>query len=200
MTKTAYVGLLILAVLVGIFIGYCMWMPTWQIPHLLKYDILKDTLTIVLAVMAVGIAVVGYSIYLILSGRLQIESASASRMESIKSAIRLFIISGYIFWENYDKTGKKETQFLELAIDLTERALSSFNELPEKEAGNRENDKLLCKIKNNLAYYFAEGKKPENKDTAIQYVEYLKERMSKYSEEKENWLDTYNFVYQQYQN
>lgn len=198
MTKTAYIGLIILAAVVGLFIGYCIWMPTWQIPHLLKYDILKDTLTIVLAVVAVGIGVVGYSIYLILSGRLQTESASASRLETIKGSIRLFIHAGFVFWENYDNAKKKEAQHLDIAIGLTERALLFHNQLPEKEARNKENDRLLCLIKNNLAYYFALRGKAENKDLAKEYAEYIRERISKYSEEKDNWLDTYDFVKQQY--
>lgn len=199
MAKTAYIGLLILAVLVGLFIGYCLWIPTLQIPYLLKYDILKDTLTIVLAVLAVGIAVIGYAIYLILSGRLEIESALTARLETLKGSIRLFVHSGFVFWESYDKTKKKESQYLEMAIGLTERALLFFNELPDNEAKNRENDKLLCKIKNNLAYYYAERKKPEDSDLAKEYAEYIRKRMSKYSEEKDNWLDTCNFVYQRYQ-
>jgi len=199
MTKAAYIGLIILAVLVGLFVGYCIWTPTWQIAHLLKYDILKDTLTIVLAVVAVGIGVIGYAIYLILSGRLSAESAETARFETQRESIRLFVHIGFVFWESYDKTGKGEKEYVEVAIGLTERALLFFNELPDKEAKNRKNDKLLCKIKNNLAYYYAIRKKPEDSDLAKEYAEYIRERMSKYSEEKDNWLDTCDFVYQQYQ-
>ena len=198
MSKTAYIGLLILAASVGLFAGYCIWMPTWQIPYLLKYDILKDTLTIVLAVVAVGIGVIGYSIYLILSGRLQTESASASRLEAIKGSIRLFIHAGFVFWENYDNAKIKEVQHLEIAIGLTERALLFHNQLPEKEARNKENERSLCLIKNNLAYYFALRKKVEDRDIAREYAEYIREQISKYAEEKANWLDTYDFVKQQY--
>ena len=152
MTKRAYVGIVILAVLVGLFIGYCVLTPTWHVPLQLKYDVLKDTLTIVLAVVAVGIGVIGYSIYLILSGRLQTESASASRLEAIKGSIRLFIHAGFVFWENYDNAKIKEVQHLEIAIGLTERALLFHNQLPEKEARNKENERSLCLIKNNLRY------------------------------------------------
>ncbi len=196
MTKAGYIGLLVLAVLVGLFIGYCVLTPTWQASQMLRYDVLKDTLTIVLAVSAVGIAVLGYGIYLILSGRLKTESALASRIEALKGAVRQFLISGYMFWEYYENTGKKQAEFLKLAIDFTERALATFNELPADEAKKRDNEKALCKIKNNLAYYYADALEAE--DIAKEYAEYIKKMMPKYAEEKENWLDTYNHVYQRF--
>jgi len=198
MTKTAYVGLILLAVLVGLFAGYCIWIPDWHMPYLFKYDILKDTLTIVLAVLAVGIAVIGYAIYLILSARLRTESASASRLESVQEAVRLFIHSGFVFWESYDKATKKEPQNLEIAIGLTERALIFYNQLPTKEAHNKENERQFCLIKNNLAYYFALRKEAEDRDTAREYAEYIRNKVSEYPGDKANWLDTYDFVKQQY--
>lgn len=76
MTKTAWIGLIILAVLVGLFVGYWIWIPDWHLPYLLKYEILRDTLTIVLAVSAVVIAVTGYAFYLIVSERLRVISRS----------------------------------------------------------------------------------------------------------------------------
>ena len=141
---------------------------------------------------------IGYSIYLILSGRLKAESAATARLETLKESIRTFVHTGFVFWESYDKMDEKEIQYVEVAIGLTERALLFFNKLPDSEAKNRENDKLLCKIKNNLAYYYAIRNKPEDSGTAKEYAEYIRERMSKYVEERDNWLDTYNFVYQQY--
>ena len=200
MTKTGYVILIILALLVGLFIGYCIWTPSWALPQILKYDILKDTLLIVLAVMAVGITVIGYGIYLILSERLKIESASTARVETQKGSIRLFIHSGFIFWESYDNSKKKEKQYLEMAIALTEIALRYFSNLPDNEGASRENDKLLCQIKNNLAYYYAERKRAVDASLAKEYVEYLRERLSKYPELRELWQDTGEFVYQQYGN
>ena len=198
MNKKAYVGIVILALLLGIFIGYCLLLPTWQIPSQFKYDVLKDTLTIVLAVLAVGIVAIGYAIYLILSGKLATESVATTRLVTLREAIRTFVHIGFVFWESYDKTDEKENHLVEVAIGLTERALLFFNELPEKEARGKENDKLLCKIKNNLAYYYAIRNKPEDSDIAKEYAEYIRGRMSKYVDEKDNWLDTYNFVYQQY--
>jgi len=198
MTKTVWVGLIIIALLVGLFIGYCIWTSTWTMPQALKYDLFKDILTIVLAVLAVGITVIGYGIYLILSERLKTESASTARIETQIGSIRLFIQSGFTFWRSYDNSRKRQKQYLEMAIELTEIALSYFSKLPDDEAGKRENDKLLCQIKNNLAYYYAERNRTADGDLAKEYVEYIHERLSKYSDLREAWQDTYEFVHQQY--
>ena len=201
MSKKAFVVLLVLAVLLVLlvlFFSNLIWGETWRVPPQFKYDVLKDTLTIVLSGVAIVIAIVGYGIYLILSGRLSTESAATARLETLRESIRAFVHIGFVFWESYDKTGEKENHYVEVAIGLTERALLFFNELPDREAQSKENDKLLCKIKNNLAYYYAIRRKPEDGDIAKEYAEYIHVRMSKCVEEKENWLDTYNFVHQQY--
>ncbi len=197
MTKKSYVGIVILALLVGLFIGYCVLAPTWSVPSQFKYDILKDTLTIVLAVLAVGIAVISYTIYQILSGKLAAESAIIASSETLKESARAFVEIGFVFWKSYDEMSNEENQYIEIAITLTEHALFIFNRIPDREAKNRENDKLLCNIKNNLAYYYAIRNKPRDCDTAKEYAEYIYEKMSKYGKEKDNWLDTYTFVYRQ---
>lgn len=193
--KAVYVGFLILATLFGLFIGYYIWVPTWQIPHAFRYDILKDTLAIVFLVLALGIGAVGYGSYQILSGRLQTESASASHVEMTRGAARLFTHLGYLFWEKYKRTDKEELQYRDLAIDITEHGLRYMSELPEKE---RENEELLCTIKNNLAYYLAERNEAKDKELAKDYVEYIRKRIQKYPAEKAAWLDTCNFVRQRY--
>jgi len=198
MSKKAYVGIVILALLLGFFIGYCLLLPTWQIPSQFKYDVLKDTLTIALAVLAVGIAVIGSAIYLIVLGQLQAKTTSIARVEAKKGSVRLFIHAGFVFWESYDRAAKKELTYLEVAIGLTERALNFYYQIPSKEAEDRETQRSFCLIRNNLAYYFALRKRPEDKDLAREYADYIRERVSDYAEDRANWLDTYDFVKSQY--
>lgn len=198
MNKKAYIGIVILALLLGIFIGYCLLLPTWQIPSQVKYDVLKDTLTIVLAVLVVGIAVIGSAVYLIVLGQLQAKTASTARVETTKGSVRLFIHAGFVFWESYDRAVKKEPNYLEIAIGLTERALDFYYQIPSKEAEDRETQRSFCLIRNNLAYYFALRKRPEDKDLAREYADYIRERVSDYAKDKANWLDTYDFVKSQY--
>ena len=119
--RPIYIGFLIQSVLFGLFLGYYIWVPTCQTPAEFRYDILKDTLTIVLAVLAVGMGLIGYAVYQILTGRLQREATSASSLEMTRGSARLFTHLGYVFWEKYESTKKKEEarQYLNVAIDIT---------------------------------------------------------------------------------
>jgi len=185
-------------VLIVLFTVNYVWLPTAQAPSQFKYDILKDTLTIVLTVLAVGIAATGWLLYIVISKQLKNETVSFARIETRRSSSHLFTRSGFVFWESYERAKGREPQYLEMAISLTERALLYFNEIPDEEAKKRENDRLLCEIKNNLAYYYAVRKSKDDKEVAREYAEYIYERLSKYATEKDNWLDTYRFVNQRY--
>ena len=208
MSKKAYVGLLIFTVLLVIlilFVGYLIWGETWQAPSVFKYDILKDTLTITLTVLAVGIAVVGYLIYQVMSIRLQTESARAAHIATTKHCAKWFAYIGFIFWQTYDQRRDDQrregnSQYLEMAISFTERGLAYFNELPESEAKSREGDELLCKLNNNLGYYLAERHRTEDKDLSRECADYVRERILKYPQHKDHWLDTCTFIDQQYPN
>ena len=198
MSKRAYAGLVILALSVGLFISYRVLTPTWHVPLQLKYDVLKDTLTITLTVVAVGIAVIGYAIYLIVLGQLQTKTAMTVRTETTKGAIRLFIHDGFIFWENYDKAVDKDPNYLEIAIAHTERALEFHNQLPSGETEDRATRLSFCLIRNNLAYYFALRKRPEDRDLAMEYAEYVRKQASNFPGERANWIETYQFVKREY--
>lgn len=201
MSKKAFVGLLMLAVmlvLLVLFFVNLIWGETWRIPPLLKYDILKDTLTIVLAVLVVGIAVIGSTIYLIVLGQLQAKTTMIARVEAKKGSVRLFIHAGFVFWESYDRAVKKELTYVEVAIGLTERALEFYYQIPTKETKDRETQRSFCLIRNNLAYFFALRKRPENKELAREYANYIRKQASDYAEDRENWLETYDFVKSQY--
>lgn len=201
MSKKAFVGLLVLAVLLVLlvlFFGNLIWGETWQVPSQFNYDVLKDTLTIVLSVSAVVIAILGYLVYLIMSERLRADTALTSRVESLKVSVRLFLISGYTYWEYYDAATTKIPKHLVMAIEQTERALQTYNLLPEKDAKKPDMERECYLIKNNLAYYFAERRNKDDRERAIKYAEDIRDGISRFPKEKENWLDTYSFVKKQY--
>ena len=196
MTKLGYIGLVVLALLIGIFVGYCVLVPTSGVPEQFKYDVLKDTLIIVLAILAVGIGVIGYTIYIILSDKLKQDAAKSARVEALKISIRLFIVSGYTCWEHYETT--KSSSYLEMAIELTQRALETYVSLSKEGEKIDEIDREYYLIENNLAYYYAEKGNEDDKETAIKYAKDIYEQTDKFPKDKENWLDTYHFVKEKY--
>ncbi len=198
MARREWIGLIILALLIGLGVGYYVLTPTLSTLAQYKYDVLVDTLVIVLTVSAVVIAVVGYLLYLLLSERLKEEARDAAREQSTKETVTSFIHIGFVFWLSFDNTGQTEKELIESSIGITERALLFFNQLSKDYTKSSDGDKMLCKINNNLAYYYGILQKPEHRELAHEYAGYIKARMSRYPEERTNWQDTYDFVYRQY--
>ena len=96
---------------------------------------------------------------------------------------------------------KRDIWKLNQAIETTELGYDRYiSELDEQE---RESELLICWIKNNLAYYYAERRKfeaakPGDAVTAQKFVKYVHNRIDKYPEEEEDWIHTYKFVQQQF--
>lgn len=62
----------------------------------------------------------------------------------------------------------------------------------------RKHERLICDVKNNLAYYYAKRGSPVDRKTAREFADYIEERISKYPDAKETWVDTVEFVRKQY--
>lgn len=188
--KAIYLVLAVLLVLAGLFIGYLLWFPTFQVPHQFKYDVLKDTLTIVLAFITVAVAVLGAVVYRIVSLTLERERETFERetgqrimMESRRWRARLATNVGYSLYKMED---------LEEAILWTKEAHDVHAlELDEREP---ENELLLGQIRNNLASYFALTKK--ERDLARGYAKYIHNISHKYPKEGETWEETYKEVFE----
>jgi len=182
--KALSVVLSIVAILlIGLFIGYLVWAPIWELPQELsfdKYDVLKDTLIIALTFAAVAIAVLGAAVYRIVSQRLEAETGKRIADESKRWIAWLATSTGYCF---------SEIGNIEQAIRLTEGAHEYAQELDERE---RKNQLLLGEIRNNLASYFVQAKK--ERDLARGYAEYIHKKSHKFPKQREAWEKTYNEV------
>lgn len=163
-----------------------------------KYAIFRDVLTIVLAIAAVAIAVVGYVVYRYLDEHITRhaieEVRSAARVERYLSSAYRLVSSGYTYWVHYTNT--KEKNSLELAISITERAYTEH--AVHLDEHDREHQELICTIKNNLGYYLAERGKPEDGHVAHQCVEYIRSKEIDFPKRKTFWEDTYRFVINKY--
>jgi len=181
--KAVYLALAILLVLAGLFTGYLLWFPTCEVPQVFKYDVLKDTLTIVLTIIAIAIAVVGYLVYRIVSQRLETETGKRITDESRRWITRLATSTGYSFWE---------LGFRDEAIRLTEEAHDEYaSRLDEKEPENQE---LIGTIRNNLAFYYSQTN--QKRDFARGYAEYIHKISHKFPKHRETWENTYRQVFE----
>ena len=170
--------------LIGLFIGYLLWGPTWEVPQEFKYDrydVLKDTLIIVLTLAAIAIAVLGAAVYVIVSQRLETETGKRIMDESRRWITRLATSVGYSLWE---------LNFRDEAIRLTEEAHDEYaSRLDEKE---RENQELIGSIRNNLASYYSETE--QKREFARGYAAYIHKISHKFPKRREIWEGTYREV------
>ena len=175
------VALSIFAILlIGLFIGYLLWGSAWEVPQELKYgkyEVLKDALIIVLTLAAIAIAVLGGAVYVIVRQTLLKETEQRINIERIKLRARLATSLGYAVYK---------MNLLQEAIEFTKEAHDLANDLDEKE---RENQRLIGAIRNNLASYFAEA--GQDKDLARGYAKYIYNIRHKFPEQSETWEKTY---------
>ena len=186
-------GLLVVAVLVvGLLIGYVLRGPTWELPQefvIDKYDVLKDTLTIVLTFATITIAVLGAAVYVIVSLTLERridtferETGKQITKESKRWIVWLASLTGNKFWE-MDKRDQ--------AIKLTEEAHEYAQELDEKKLKNQQ---LIGEIRNNLASYYVGTR--QKADTAQGFAAYIHNISHKFPKQRAAWEDTYRKVFE----
>ena len=97
---------------------------------------------------------------------------------------------------------------MDQAINVTKKGYDDCATELEKRDRDLDSDSewLICWVKNNLAYYYAEKQKLGtatlgDKALAQRFIKYVYARIDKCpkkGEESEAWVDTYNFVQQQF--
>lgn len=167
-----------------------------------SYALLRDILTIVIAIAGVAIAAGGYLVYRLISERAEARvvaaASSAVNTEILATTAHSLAISGYIFWVEYELNEQKRpnpnSPWLRNAISLTQLAWEEYG----KKLDERKYERLICGIKNNLAFYLAERGCTDDRDTALTFAQYIHEREPNYPRDAPIWLNTYTFVMKKY--
>lgn len=167
------------------------------------YDLLKDTFMIILAIGGISVAFVSMIFKIIVdsikaSTVKDTESMIKDNSNNIQATIHANVYA-MAFWSDYKATGK--TEYLNRAIERTRVAYNEYASKLDKEKS--ENEKLICWIKNNWAYYLAERRKCKvsqkgDEDLARNYAKEAYEKIGKFPEHAEAWSDTYKFVQEQF--
>jgi len=144
---------------------------------------------IALAVIAAVITLYVAMVYKLLSKTLRDEARSEAEKVMLKLGAKTLIYIGYVYWEDY--VISREETYLKIAIDVTEDAYNDFAKYLEES----EYEYLICKLKNNLAYYYAARGRLEDGAKARQYAEYILDKSPKFdSSFKADIIDTYRYV------
>lgn len=142
-------------------------------------------LQIILAIIAVVLGGGFFGIYKILSYQLQKEAETKAH-QTIKARIAdLYGVIGYMYWRDYDIT--KDFQYLEESIEHTRFALEECQEINEKD-----NELLICRLKNNLASYiiYRKDNKDGDKEIVAECVNYLRSRLTYHLDKQDTWSIT----------
>lgn len=156
---------------------------------------LSTLLTILLTLLALGVAGFGTGTYVILAGRIRSEARKSAGIQMDRAATYILATTGYTSWLDYKTTTNPE--HLNTAIFLTERAYSRHGTRLDEE--DYYNQKLICEIKNNLGYYLAERARIGKKESGDEKIakecgKYIWDRLEKYPEKRKDWKDTTDFI------
>lgn len=159
------------------------------------YPLFRDILQIVLAIAAVAIAALGYLIYRIVAQRLQIRAEEEIGNERRRIAAKLCSDIGLLRWRDFERITPPNPQYRQDAIDMTEKAHRYASELDERDPRN---ERIIAAVRNNLAWYFANRGRSQDRGKARGYAQYIHARSQNFPEEKEEWEDTYREVMRVY--
>ena len=170
-----------------------------------RYDVLRDTLTIVLAVTAIVIAVLGLAAYRVL--RLTLSESIHSEIDEkyLRMIARSQVAAGYIHWDHYKRTGL--SFLLEYAIQSTEDAHTHISNSSDKGSEGEKFENEIVRVINNWGYYLAEKAKACNqgiwegepiseqeKALAHSFADFLAQRLHRYPEFVDEYGDTIDYI------
>lgn len=157
--------------------------------------VFRDVLQIVLAVAAVAIAAFGYLIYRIVVQRLQIRAEEEIGSERRRTTAKLYTYMGLLRWRDFERITPSDPRYREDAIDVTEKAHEYASALDEHDPRN---EWIIAAVRNNLAWYLADRRRPQDRDKARGYAQYIHVRSQNFPEEREEWERTYEEVMRVY--
>lgn len=198
---TGIIFILLILFMLALFGGYvCSFLKHGgQITD--KYEVFRDVLIIVLTVLIIGLTIISivigvfaYLTYRYASSWIERRVKEVAETERHYSSAYILTTSGYVYWLDYTKT--KDNEYLEKAINLTERAYSEHSS--HLDIQERKNQRLICVIRNNLGYYLAERGKKEDREFACECAEYIRSKIIDFPEVKGRFADTIAFIKQRY--
>lgn len=179
---------------------YTFLTPPYQIAE--QYEVFKDLLAIILAIIGVAVGVMGYGIYRYVSERVEgkaMEKVGRAAGDSMDWSCAFALCeTGYTFWRLYKRTNKDF--YLKEAIVLTEMAYKHASSLDERDP---KYEKMMCDIMNNIGYYYAERARIEkgrieDREFARDCARYIRDKILKYPDQRAIWQETYDFIFEQY--
>ncbi|QMU54961.1 MAG: hypothetical protein GKS07_08765 [Nitrosopumilus sp.] len=178
----------------------------------IEYEIFVDTIQTLLGVFGIIFAVLfggaTYGLYIFLSSKFEKKTKETTSTVIRQKTAKLYLAIGYNSWQQFNmlneriektKRTKEEAlamkSMLDYALDVTSDGLNELDGLDVDE-----NEKSLCMLKNNYAYFLTEydSWNSEDKKQAQILCDFISVRSIKYKDRKKDWYDTIKVVNDKY--
>jgi len=196
--------LIIFVFIIG-FIYSSLFFGAYQVD---KYTVFRDILTLILSISALSVAALGVAIYKLIylnferQMKEKIEKINSQWDEKIQCEIdrmfsALYLELSITYWRQYERDYKmgrvlipEKKEFLDLALRTGETALEKVNKLDEEKF-----EKLICSVKNNLAYHLVMRGFASDFQRIIALAKYAYDRIWDFDyKDTWIWVETYAFA------
>lgn len=205
---TVLAGLMVTAVFLSMLFGIVLPL-VWRLhfgeaPPRNTLDV-SFVLTSVLAVVALLASAFGGGVYYILSRRIQDQAREAAELRARRALAVSLNNQGFYYWEQYERTRddlRADHFLLDIAIEITSDAYDDYAKRLDEQDTYYE--KVICGIKNNLAYYLAEKQSQGlsvsavKRQQACECADYVEKRLTRYPKSADKWSETVLFVRQHF--
>lgn len=168
------------------------------------------TLTLLLALLSIGISAFGLGAYRIMRDQIQSESVEMAkavveeaRVQACRNSASLVNRIASLRWSDYQMSKQMPNfkawsdSFLNDAIELADHAYILCIE--GLDVSTRENELLICEIASKLVWYLAERGKSEDRNVALGIAVYLDEKIIRYGDEaRREWIGALTFTRSRY--
>jgi len=158
-----------------------------------KMEIGTHFLTIIGLLMVV-IAIIAGLAYLVLSRSVEGKVISSAEKKLNFEVSNVQADTAHTFYIHYENTQNRK--YLDRAIDLNTQTYASHARFLDLKSPD--NEKLVCWLRNNLAYYLAERRNVADEKLAKEHAEFIIQRGVEQAKWWPRFKDTYDFVYKQY--
>jgi hypothetical protein len=214
-----FIGVVVsLAVVFGIAAPF-VWIPVFGSSPSENMVAMSSMLTILLAILALGVAFGGLTVYNILERHIEnranevkadfeSKASELTRQQQViaeeaaaRHRARLLVSEGYNLWTIYGNLRQMPNQTLATLVGLLSKAIERCvlaSSVIEQTTARPEDELFACELKNNWGYYLAERSLPEDRELAREHMEFLKARIGNYPAYTVMWPDTINHVLTRY--
>lgn len=170
-------------------------------PEVAAGDPYKDVLQTVLAIAAIAISAFGIGVYAILSRTIESRVRGAIEFQYRIATAKGHLNLGMLCWQLYEHHSDDQADRAKIYLEdaIIQAQIAYTDQVSRLDENDRVAQSLLCKLRNNWAYFISEKAVKYDADeyekiAALAFVTYLKERIGRFPEDDATFQHTIETV------